>query len=90
RRYVLLLAWVVIYSLVVTITINKERFYLPIIPPLVVFVIVVLMQISSYTRQLGSRWVFVPICLSALLFYWVLIHLPLAEFELMLYGFVRV
>ncbi|MCX7860709.1 MAG: glycosyltransferase family 39 protein [Chloroflexus sp.] len=90
RRYVLLLAWVVIYSLVVTITTNKERFYLPIIPPLVVFVIVVLMQISSYTRQLGSRWVFVPICLGALLFYWALIHLPLAEFELMLYGFVRV
>lgn len=89
RRYLLLLLWIIIYTGIVTLTANKERFFLPILPACVVFVIAWLAKMNDFIRSFGDRWAFLSVCIQAGLFYWMIIHVAMAEYELASYGFVH-
>lgn len=89
RRYLLLLGWVIFYGLVVTLTINKERFFLPMMPALTLFITSFLADMDHRLRRLGKPFAFGSLFISALLFYWVVIHLTVAEIELATGGFTR-
>lgn len=85
RRYALLALWVVVYVATVALTYNKDRFYLPIMPALIVFAVAVLHQLAERFANAG-RWrtVFVT-CAAVSIWCWALLHLLDAERELIVY-----
>lgn len=84
RRAFLLALWSAVYVAAVALTYNKERFFLPVMPALVVFVVAVVQQ--AVFRIESGRWrtVALAVCASAL-WCWAMLHLIDAERELILY-----
>ncbi|WP_298483144.1 glycosyltransferase family 39 protein [uncultured Chloroflexus sp.] len=89
RRYLLLLGWVMFYGLVVMLTTNKERFFLPMMPALALFITSFLAEMDHRLRRFGNPFAFGSLLISAILFYWVVINLTVAEIELATGGFTR-
>lgn len=85
RRYGLLALWLAAYVLVVALTANKERFFLPVMPILVVFVVVPLVQLNQRLQAFPrvQRLAYGGTC--AALWCWAMLHLLEAERELVLY-----
>lgn len=89
KRYSLMLIWIGIYIAAVALTANKTRFFLPIIPLLVLFVLVFLFTIHNRFQSMGRYWNRVSFIFLVGLIVWILFHLALAETELLGYGTVR-
>ena len=84
RRHVLLALWLAVYVSVVALTYNKERFYLPVLPALVVFVVGLTAKLDE--RLATSRWQSAAVSATAVaLWCWSLLHLADAQQELILY-----
>ncbi len=86
RRYRLLFLWTTIYVLAVTLTANKERFFLPLVPVLVVLAVVFLLQVRDSPLAARKGYRFLYPALQVGLWCWVLLHLLEAEQQLAIYG----
>ncbi|KAB8143042.1 hypothetical protein F8S13_12450 [Chloroflexia bacterium SDU3-3] len=84
RRYLLLALWVGVYTAAVTLTYNKERFFLPVMPALVLFAVATVRQLAE--RAGAHRWQRVAYAAaSAALWCWAMLHLMDAQRELIVY-----
>lgn len=89
KRYGLMLVWMGVYVAAVALTANKERFFMPIIPIMIVCVLSFLSQMY-YRFQKDGIWAgrFASVILIVLKV-WIILHLALAEAELAGYGSVK-
>lgn len=87
RRYLLLGLWAVMYVGAVTLTANKERFFLPAVPALVLFALAALAQLRERLARLGGRWPSLFTAAQVALWCWALANLLAAEAELLANGF---
>lgn len=86
RRKALLVLWIALYALVVTLTFNKARFFLPALPPLIVLATVVFSRLRDRLIMAGGHWPIVYDALQVGMLGLALTHLLDAERELALYG----
>lgn len=89
KRYGLMLVWMGVYVAAVALTANKERFFMPIIPIMIVCVLSFLSQMY-YRFQKDGIWAgrFASVILIVLKV-WIILHLALAEAELAGYGSMK-
>lgn len=85
RRYLLLVLWLTIYVAAVALTANKERFFLPIMPILVLFVLQPLVQLHARFGEYPGAQRLAYVGASAAMWCWAMLHLLEAERELIIY-----
>jgi hypothetical protein len=82
----LLVLWSAVYILAVTVTVNKERFFLPILPVLVVLGALVLVRAREPLTALGRGNPILYQVFQVAMWCWIWMHLATAEAELANYG----
>lgn len=84
RRYLLLALSIAAYVASVALTYNKERFFLPVMPALVVFAVAVVRRATQ--RFEARRWQLIVLAAcGAAIWCWAMLHLIDGERELILY-----